>query len=299
MMKRLLVVLILLGLCACACAECPVYFEKSKLQKLQNDKKAVYTEGSPFEEGSDLMRVDILGIRQGDCIIVTCGGERMLIDGGEGWHFEPVLRYLEKNGIDGFDAFFLTHAHDDHIEIMQRLVHRDILPKIVYSIHSDRLKNDEWVEFKEEIDKKGVPYQEIKTGDVLIVGGAELTIYRSDEGKELNNRSAASMLRFGDATMFLGADISVDTQRWLMRNFDASCFDADIYKVCHHGNNKADKDFLAALSPALAIITNTRANAVNGTTDMNREKIPWYTIPCNIHLETDGRVWYVWLDALE
>ena len=58
-----------------------------------------YLDEMPFAEDAELMYVDVLGIRQGDCIVITCGGRRMLVDGGENQAVRTrvVDAYLKEN----------------------------------------------------------------------------------------------------------------------------------------------------------------------------------------------------------
>ena len=59
----------------------PIYFQKSDTAAPY--EQVEFVEGSPFAEDAELLTVDVLGIRQGDCILISCGGETMLVDGGE------------------------------------------------------------------------------------------------------------------------------------------------------------------------------------------------------------------------
>lgn len=299
MLKHTLCLLLLLALLSCAALAdgLPVYHKKS--ERSQAPYEAVeYREEMPFAPDAELLRVDVLGIRQGDCIVITCGGQRMLVDGGENQpqRNRVVDDYLRANGIDHFDYFFLTHAHDDHLEQQQRLIKKGVAPDVLISPYSEDDSYTLWNDYKRQLNKAGIPLQTIATGDVTELGGATLTYYRRNEkGLTMNNHSACAMLQFGDARMFLAADIGGETQRWLLDTFGAEPFRCDVYKSAHHNRTATVTEFLDALSPSLAINTNTRSSTKTGDNQQDRRDIPRYYISTGtIHLLTDGSQWYVW-----
>lgn len=262
-----------------------------------------YLDEMPFAEDAELMYVDVLGIRQGDCIVITCGGRRMLVDGGENQAVRTrvVDAYLAENGIDHFDYFFLTHAHDDHLEMQQRLIKKGVTPDAVLSPYDESDSYTLWNDYKRQLTKAGIPIRKVATGDVVELGGATLTFYRwNDKGLTMNNHSAAAMLQFGDARMFLAADIGGETQHWLLKTFGPEAFKCDVYKTAHHNRTATVTEFLDALDPGLAVNTNTRSSTQVGDKQQDRRDIPRYYISTGtIHLVTDGTQWYVWQEAVE
>ena len=209
MLKRLTaMILCCILLCSAALADSlPIYHKKGNNQ-------------APFADDAVLMKVDVLGIRQGDCIIITCGEKRMLVDGGEGWRFQYVDAYLKEKGIDSFDYFFLTHAHDDHLEMQEKLIQHGYRVGKVISPYDENDSYTLWNGYKKLLKEKEIPFEKIATGDVMELGGATLTFYRCNEkGVTMNNHSACAMLQFGQARMFLAADIGGETQHWLLEHF--------------------------------------------------------------------------------
>ena len=262
-----------------------------------------YLDEMPFAEDAELMYVDVLGIRQGDCIVITCGGRRMLVDGGENQAVRTrvVDAYLAENGIDHFDYFFLTHAHDDHLEMQQRLIKKGVTPDAVLSPYDESDSYTLWNDYKRQLTKAGITIRKVATGDVVELGGATLTFYRwNDKGLTMNNHSATAMLQFGDARMFLAADIGGETQHWLLKTFGPEAFKCDVYKTAHHNRTATVTEFLDALDPGLAVNTNTRSSTQVGDKQQDRRDIPRYYISTGtIHLVTDGTQWYVWQEAVE
>ncbi len=299
MLKKLLSFMLCMLVCLPALADgLPIYHQKTSTQAPY--EKVEYLDEAPFAADAALMQVDVLGIRQGDCIIITCGEQRMLIDGGEGWRFSYVDAYLKAHGITGFDYFFLTHAHDDHLEMQEKLIKAGYTVGKVISPYDDGDSYSLWNPYKKQLKAAGIPYEKVQTGDVLELGGATLTFYRRDEkGITMNNHSAVAMLRFGEASMFLAADIGGATQHWLLENFDPTEFQCDIYKSAHHNRTATVPDFLTAMNPSLAINTNTRSSTMTGDKQQGGRGIARYYISTGtIHMQTDGTQWYVWQEPM-
>ena len=277
----------------------PIYFQKSDTAAPY--EQVEFVEGPPFAEDAELLTVDVLGIRQGDCILISCGGETMLVDGGESQRFPAVNRYLTARGIDHFDYFFLTHAHDDHLEMQQRLLKKGYTVDRLISPYDENDSYPLWNDYKRQLAAAGVPLRKVVSGDVLEMGGATLTFYRrNDRGLTMNNHSCCAMLQYGEARMFLAADIGGETQRWLLDTFGAEAFQCDVYKSAHHNRTATVTEFLDALSPGLAVNTNTRSSTKQGDSQQDRRDIPRYYISVGtIHLSTDGSCWYVWQEKME
>ena len=301
-MKRFLLVLLCISLMipAALADTLPIYHQPNKSNSAPYETVQELSE-SPIAADAETLRVDYVGIRQGDCIVVRVGGMTMLIDGGEGWRLSSVLKYLEQNDIDGFDIMFLTHAHDDHIEMQEELIKKGYYVGKVISPYTEEDDYSLWNGYKKLLKEKNIPFETIKTGDVLEFGGATFTFYRWDNEKQtMNNHSVTAMLQFGEARVMLTADIGGETQHWLMENFDPALFKCDIYKAAHHGRTAAVSDFLTAMDPGLVVVTNTKSSTQTHDNQLNRRNIARYYISTGtVCTETDGTQWYVWQEKLE
>lgn len=277
----------------------PIYHAPTELAAPYEEVEVL--DEAPFAADAETMRVDYVGIRQGDCIVVRVGGQTMLIDGGEGWRVNTVIKYMEDNGIDGFDVMFLTHAHDDHIEMQEELIRRGYYVGKVISPYTEEESYSLWDPYKLLLKEKNIPFEKIKTGDVIDFGGATLTIYRWDDPMQnMNNHSVVALLQYGDARVMLTADIGGKTQHWLMETFDPALFKCDIYKAAHHGRTAAVSSFLTAMDPGMVVVTNTRASTPVHEEQIARRGIPRYYISTGtVCTETDGSQWYVWLEPVE
>jgi len=59
--------------------------------------------------------IHYIDVSQGDCALVLCDGQSMLIDGGEASASSKVYAYLRAHGVDHLNYIIASHAHADHV----------------------------------------------------------------------------------------------------------------------------------------------------------------------------------------
>ena len=163
----LLCTLVLTLTCTAAQAV-PVYHLRSETAA-PYEESAAFVDASPFAADAALLRVDVVNIRQGDCIVLYAGGETMLIDGGLQDRFETVAQYMRDHQLDGFDYVFLTHAHPDHLEVQEELVKAGYRIGRVISPYDENTSFKLWQEYRALLDGAGIPYEQILSGEMSAV----------------------------------------------------------------------------------------------------------------------------------
>ena len=243
----------------------------------------------------DVLRITILQTGRTDAILVECGGEAMLIDGGsEAWG--PYLREaLKVRGLSSIRYFLNTHPHHDHAEGLIYLMQQGVLPEKLMSpfaadwhddSYHDQLLTLAW--------NNGVPFRLVKNGDVYDLGGAQVHIYRTTQNSGLNSCSAIQLITFGDSRILLCADITGNAQKALMAELPEGALTAEIIKVPHHGVKAMVDSFLTGVSPALLMCTNNPGDAPDLARQAENRNLPLlYSGAGEIVLETDGTDWYV------
>ncbi|MBQ7488757.1 MAG: MBL fold metallo-hydrolase [Clostridia bacterium] len=311
-MAGLVLLTLMLTIFASAASAIPVYFSSGIKD---GPYEIVPTlDACPFDADTPVLDVIAVGIGRGDCYLIRCGGENMLIDGGEAYRYRRVRYFLEDNGIysttetaetgriktgEVLDYMLLTHAHRDHYQVQAELLQHDYLPRFIYTTHDATSKDRMWPEYRKWIDKKQVPYRRIEHGEDLQVGGANLHVYRwtgaEANTRGENNKSAVLKITYGDAALLLTADLEGYGQRWLIDNFGDE-LDVDIGKAPHHGISQSYPDLLERMSPSLMIINDERSSAASYERQMAKHHIPRLYAVRNIHMMTDGKIWYVWVE---
>ena len=66
-------------------------------------------------DSSDKLSVHFIDVGQADCALLLCGGESMLIDGGNAADSSLLFSYLKKLNVTSIDYMVCSHAHEDHV----------------------------------------------------------------------------------------------------------------------------------------------------------------------------------------
>lgn len=246
---------------------------------------------------SPLLRLTAFNAAQSDCLLLECGGEAMMVDGGTEAYGDALVSALAEKDISSFKYLLNTHYHEDHISGLIRLMAEEFAageylhPYAPNSIYGSALQR----QAIRQAEKSGIPSRQVLHGEELLLGEATLTLIRHDEGLSTNGRSVVAQVRFGDATLLLGADIIGDTQSWMVRSLPKHLMDADVIKAPHHGVSVMAADFLQAVSPRAILFTNNRERAAEGMAQSEAKGIPsYYNNEGRVVAETDGEDWYVY-----
>lgn len=295
MNRKIILLLVLLFLVPFpACAGVNVFHAPS-------DSEAPYEpvatlDRAAFSQDADLLSIDFLDHGAADCMLLRCGGEAMLVDGGKYSLRDHLLRVFHYLGVTHFTYMLNTHAHDDHIEGLISLLKRDYTPGVYMSCYSDDYTGSEYqTRVRELLSQKHIPYRRIADGDRFALGGADVTVYRDETPNiDKNRHSIILKVVFGTRSALLMADAGDLTQDYLLEKYDPSEFKADVLKYPHHGYTNMRLAFLNAVDPAVCVITNSRDTAVLADRQLERRGTPrYYTNQGCVRMRTDGATWFV------
>ena len=258
-------------------------------------------------EERDLLRITALYALDCDSFVVECGGQSMLVDGGNKPKEKSLTDFLTERGLQHLDIIFNSHPHDDHIEaVYNALLHDGITADVFISPFRENYLAQDGLEFHKKtlrvLEQKGIPFRQMFSGEELTIGGATARLYRYDGDKKktdgrsmtLNDMSGVLWIRFGNSAILLTADIGGTVQQMMAEEFGAEGLKSDILKAPHHGKNAVNPEMLKAVDPKLVIITGKVARTGDCMLQMNRAGIAWKrTSYGNVVMETDGTDWYV------
>ena len=259
----------------------------------------VYVKQNPPEDWQqrDLLRITVFRTGEGDCMLLEAGGECMMIDGGPYKYREKLRDALQGRNITHFKYLFNTHPHDDHIDGLRMLMTYGFEADEFISVFPKDVKDTEGNQKKamNALDKAGIPYRQAESGDVLTLGGAELTVINWAEGTTINAQSAMVKLVFGECSALFTADIIGDTEKHFLETLDPELLKADVVKAPHHGITPMVGDFLTAVDPGYIWCTNYHGDRVEKTQNQaTYRKIPiQFSGDGTIILECDGTDWYI------
>jgi competence protein ComEC len=221
------------------------------------------------------LEVSVLDVGQGDSIFVAFpDGRTMLIDGGgqpgSEWvggqrsgldvGEQVVSPYLWSRGIKRLDVVALTHAHHDHLDGLHSVLQNFRVGELWIGrdeethAFEDLLKeaSEHGVRVVHEVSGSKFDWGGV-TGDVL--WPADLT----PVNEASNDDSLVLRLEDGSVRFLLAGDIQKKVEQRLVKE-DAE-ISADFLKVPHHGSKTSSTpDFVAAVSPKVAVVSAGEAN---------------------------------------
>ena len=243
----------------------------------------------------DLLRLTVFRTGEGDAMLLQAGGESMMIDGGPFKFREKLRDALKERHIEHFKYLFSTHPHDDHIDGLRMLMYYGFTDYEILSPFPQNYNDDHQKSAVKQQTKSGIPYRQLKDGDKLTLGEAEITIHVWDQGS-INARSAMARVTYRGSSLLLCADIIGDTQHYFLEHLPAEELKADVVKAPHHGLTPFVKDFLTAIDPGFIIITNYTYTGKTGKTvgQAKSRSIPYkHSGDGTVIAESDGTDWYV------
>ena len=129
---------------------------------------------APAVSAGEALTVQFLDVGQADCALLECGGEYLLIDGGNRDDSDLVVAFLEQQGVEELAAVVCTHAHEDHVGGLPAVL--AVYPtKAVYAPTKTYSSNifDKFVYYT---DQQGLEITIPTPGDQFPLGDATVTV---------------------------------------------------------------------------------------------------------------------------
>ena len=204
-----------------------------------------------------ILRVTFLDVGQGDAVLLQApGGQTALIDAGRG-DIVPLLREL---GVARIDLMVATHPHADHIGGMRGVI--ESMPVRFFMDNGEPHTTATYRDLVAALEARPeIAYLEA-TPRTIALGSATLEVLPllPRGTAELNDRSIALVLRFGDFTALLSGDSEV---RQLTHLVGLGVVPGlTLLKAPHHGSdNGFTWGFLQAARPRVVVISVGRGNS--------------------------------------
>lgn len=205
-----------------------------------------------------VISVHYIDVEQGDCELIVAGDTKILIDCGEAFFSERVIKYISGLGIRKLDYVIATHPHDDHIGGMADILDRFSIGKVIMPEIPDKTlsitKNFE--RMLDVISRKNIAAEYSRTdSNIQLDNGAVLQFLAPvhDDYSDLNNFSIACRLVYGSNSFLFTGDIERAAESDIINS--GAYLKSDVLKVAHHGSTSSSTAaFIDMVSPRYAVI---------------------------------------------
>ena len=216
--------------------------------------------------GGDTLTVHFIDVGQADCALLECGGEYMLIDGGNVDDGQLVVSYLEQQGVERLESVVCTHAHEDHVGGLPAVlaVYETGAVYAPTTTYASRCFDD----FLYYTDQQGLTVTIPSPGDTFPLGdenrGASVTVLGPVKSyPDTNNTSIVLMVQFGDTRFLFTGDMETEAETDMLDHWEGRMdWNVDVLKVGHHGSSTSTSyRFLYETDPEYAVISCGKGNS--------------------------------------
>jgi beta-lactamase superfamily II metal-dependent hydrolase len=239
-------------------------------EEISEETKEAEENGEGEMKQEDILDIQFLKCGKADAIVLSCGGQTMVIDAGEEDDGEKLVSAVKETGASQVDVLVITHFDKDHVGGADALL-REMEVDRIYLPDYEGAGTD-YEEFTALAAEKDLQVTRLKedisfslgTASVLIEPPASYETGDSDEEYD-NNFSLITTVTHGDHTLVFMGDAEKDRIReWLSERADRTC---DLIKIPHHGvYNKAVKELAAAAEASIAVVTDSDKNPADAKT---------------------------------
>ena len=204
-------------------------------------------------EAAGQLTIHFIDVGQADCALLECGGQTMLIDGGNVGDSSLVVSYLKEQGIEHLDYVICTHAHEDHVGGLSGPLNTCTAGAVYAPV--TEYDSKAFGSFLKYTQARGLEITVPEADDVFLLGEARVTVLGPREDyDDTNNTSIVLRVDHGENSFLFTGDMETSAEEDLLA---AGCdLDADVLKVGHHGSSTSTGYvFLREVMPEYGVIS--------------------------------------------
>ncbi len=210
----------------------------------------------PVQTTSENLTIHFIDVGQADCALLECGGEFMLIDGGNREDGQLVVSYLEQQGVQSLKAVVCTHAHEDHVGGLPSVL--AVYPTEAVYAPTNTYASKIFDSFLYYTDQQRLSVTIPAPGDTLTLGNATLTVLGPVKSyPDANNTSIVLKVDFGETAFLFTGDMETQAESDMLNYWDGRMdFSCDVLKVGHHGSDTSTSyRLLNDVNPTYGVIS--------------------------------------------
>ncbi len=220
---------------------------------------------------SSRLRVTVIDVGKGDCILLQSDGAAVLIDTGYESTAGDVVSHLRDQGVSSLDAMIITHYDRDHIEGIRPIGEAVSVGTIYLPEYQGADKN--YRTCVKSVEALGAATQRVTKELVLPIGNARLTVFPSrvaydpgsdkEEGNDNDMSLVAALVNGRDSYLFAGDLEEEGIDAYLEANHGRF----GVLKMPHHGQHSSNTSkLLDDVRPQIALITDAEEDPASKKT---------------------------------
>ncbi len=199
--------------------------------------------------------VRFIDVGQGDCALITCGGQSLLVDGGPPDASSKIYSILRDFNISELDCVIATHPDADHVGGILGALNATPCKQLFCS--TTQSDTSIFTDLQKAVQQQGVSIAVPTRGDRISVGDASVTLLTPLPAAEQsgdNNNSLVVRIDHGANSFLFMADAENELENALLAA--GANIETDVLKVAHHGSKSSSSlAFIRAVSPRYAVIS--------------------------------------------
>lgn len=190
---------------------------------------------------------EFVNVGAGDCAIIGCDGEIMMVDTGPVRAWDKVKAAMARHGAEKIDVLVLTHPHPDHVGNAS-------------AVGSTWPVKETWVSACAYDPAEAYPgdaVRQARRGDTLKLGRADISVLWPEDGQTLvNDQSIVLRLTFGSFSLLMTGDVERGAEMTMAYGAEDMPLSSTVLKVAHHGlNTSTAYPFARAVGARYAVIS--------------------------------------------
>ena len=201
----------------------------------------------------ETLTVRFLDVGQGDSILLACGDETMLIDGGPVEEGQFLVSRLNRLDVAELTYVINTHPDEDHCGGLAAVLAKYPAEHVYSSVTEYTTKV--FSNVVKYADEQGHPVEVPQTGDSWTLGSASVQVIGPVQTySDPNNGSLVLRVDYGGTSFLFTGDMEQNAEADLMDS--GANVRADVLKAGHHGSPTSSSEaFLEAVAPSIAVIS--------------------------------------------
>jgi competence protein ComEC len=205
-------------------------------------------------------RILMCDVGQGDAFLINTGSaDPVLVDAGP--DPAPLRTCLQQAHVSRLDRIVLTHMHADHVDGLPAVLGRVPVREVEVGPLAEPPANWNWV--RGRVLAAHVPIRAARVGAEETVGDITWTVLAPrivlhGTDSDPNNDSLVLSVRTPAMTLLMTGDVETEGEQDLLR--EPAALHADVLKVPHHGSDRQDPRFVAAVGASVALTSVGRDN---------------------------------------